>query len=251
MPQIIIIDEIGTELEVLAIQTIAEKGVRLIGTTHGNCLANLIKNPSLVNLIGGIQYVTLSDEEAKRRKTQKSILERKSVPTFEILIELENLDSWSIHEDVYRSVDFVLLNSFQLIQTRTTFLTERFQLKCKRFSLITHLFSSRSVSFRQLTSTSKSRLISNSQKSQQLGNQLIIYPYSLAPQLLQEVLSRLNVKCVLTNNIRQAHLIIGMKKHLRQNLKLKKVAMKKKIPIYSLNKISLYQLAKLFYKIQY
>jgi stage III sporulation protein SpoIIIAA len=88
MPQVIIIDEIGTELEVLAARTIAEKGVQLVGTTHGNCLENLIKNPPLVDLIGGIQYVTLSDDEAKRRGTQKSILERKAYPAFEIIIEI-------------------------------------------------------------------------------------------------------------------------------------------------------------------
>ena len=90
MPQVIIIDEIGTELEVLASRTIAEKGVQLVGTTHGNCLQNLIKNPSLADLIGGIQYVTLSDEEAKRRGTQKSILERKAYPAFEIVIEINH-----------------------------------------------------------------------------------------------------------------------------------------------------------------
>ena len=88
MPEVIIIDEIGTELEALAVRTIAEKGVQLIGTTHGNCLENLIKNPSLVDLIGGIQYVTLSDEEAKRRKTQKSVLERKLTQPFLSLSKL-------------------------------------------------------------------------------------------------------------------------------------------------------------------
>lgn len=84
MPQVIIIDEIGTELEALAARTIAEKGVQLVGTTHGICLENLIKNPPLTDLIGGIQYVTLSDEEAKRRGTQKSILERKAYPLFKL-----------------------------------------------------------------------------------------------------------------------------------------------------------------------
>ena len=88
MPEVIIIDEIGTELEALAARTIAEKGVQLVGTTHGNCLENLIKNPTLADLIGGIQYVTLSDDEAKRRGTQKSILERKAYPAFEIIVEI-------------------------------------------------------------------------------------------------------------------------------------------------------------------
>ena len=77
-------------LEALAARTIAEKGVQLVGTTHGNCLENLIKNPSLSDLIGGIQYVTISDEEAKRRGTQKSILERKSYPAFQLAIEVNN-----------------------------------------------------------------------------------------------------------------------------------------------------------------
>jgi stage III sporulation protein SpoIIIAA len=87
-------------LEVLAARTIAEKGVQLVGTTHGNCLENLIKNPPLADLIGGIQYVTLSDDEAKRRGTQKSILERKAYPAFEIIIEINQQNSWTIHEDV-------------------------------------------------------------------------------------------------------------------------------------------------------
>jgi stage III sporulation protein SpoIIIAA len=108
MPQVIIVDEIGTELEVLAARTIAEKGVQLVGTTHGNCLENLIKNPPLSDLIGGIQYVTLSDDEAKRRGTQKSILERKAYPAFEIVIEINHPNFWTIHEDVKNSVDLFL-----------------------------------------------------------------------------------------------------------------------------------------------
>merc|ERR1712174_170512 len=100
MPEAIIIDEIGTELEALTSRTIAEKGVQLIGTTHGNRLENLIKNPSLSDLIGGIQYVTLSDDEAKRRGTQKSILERKAYPAFEIIIEIHHSNIWTVHEDL-------------------------------------------------------------------------------------------------------------------------------------------------------
>merc|ERR1712194_306346 len=112
MPQVIIIDEIGTELEVLAARTISEKGIQLIGTTHGNNLKNLIKNPSLTNLIGGIQYVILSDEEAKKRRTQKSILERKALPAFQIAIEVNNASSWTIHENVANSVDLILRQDF-------------------------------------------------------------------------------------------------------------------------------------------
>ena len=118
MPEVIIIDEIGTELEALAACTIAEKGVQLIGTTHGNCLKNLIKNPSLSNLIGGIQYVTLSDDEAKQRGTQKSILERKGNPVFQLVVEINDQNSWTIHEDVKESIDLLLRENSSIRQIR-------------------------------------------------------------------------------------------------------------------------------------
>ncbi len=108
MPQVIVIDEIGTELEARAARTIAERGVQLIGTAHGNTLENLIINPTLADLIGGIQTVTLSDEEAKRRGTQKSILERMSPPTFNIVVEIQDRDKVAIHPDVTEAVDSVL-----------------------------------------------------------------------------------------------------------------------------------------------
>ena len=108
MPQVIVIDEIGTELEARAARTIAERGVQLIGTAHGNTLENLIINPTLADLIGGIQTVTLSDEEAKRRGTQKSILERMSPPTFNIVVEIQDRDKVAIHPDVAEAVDSIL-----------------------------------------------------------------------------------------------------------------------------------------------
>jgi stage III sporulation protein SpoIIIAA len=108
MPEVIVIDEIGTELEARAARTIAERGVQLIGTAHGNTLDNLIVNPTLSDLIGGIQTVTLSDEEAKRRGTQKSILERMAPPTFNILVEIQERHKVAIHPDVTEAVDSIL-----------------------------------------------------------------------------------------------------------------------------------------------
>ncbi len=108
MPQVIVIDEIGTELEAQASRTIAERGVQLVGTAHGNTLANLMMNPTLVDLVGGIQTVTLGDEEAKRRGTQKSILERISPPTFSIVVEIQDWDKVAIHPDVGEAVDATL-----------------------------------------------------------------------------------------------------------------------------------------------
>ncbi len=108
MPEVIIIDEIGTELEAQAARTIAERGVQLVGTAHGNTLENLIMNPTLSDLIGGIQTVTLGDEEARRRHTQKSILERKAPPTFDIEVEIVDYYKVTIHPDVIEAVDALL-----------------------------------------------------------------------------------------------------------------------------------------------
>jgi stage III sporulation protein SpoIIIAA len=108
MPQVIVIDEIGTELEAQAARTIAERGVMLIGTAHGNNLDNLMLNPTLSDLIGGIQSVTLGDEEARRRRTQKSVLERKAPPTFDVIIEIQDRDRVMVHSDVADTVDDLL-----------------------------------------------------------------------------------------------------------------------------------------------
>ncbi|HET7737828.1 MAG TPA: R3H domain-containing nucleic acid-binding protein [Tepidiformaceae bacterium] len=105
MPEVIVIDEIGTELEAAAARTIAERGVQLVGTAHGNSLENLMLNPTLSDLIGGIQSVTLGDEEARRRGTQKSILERKAPPTFDVVVEIQNWARVAVHGDVAATID--------------------------------------------------------------------------------------------------------------------------------------------------
>jgi stage III sporulation protein SpoIIIAA len=107
-PEAIIIDEIGRELEAEAARTIAERGVQLIGTAHGNTLENLLLNPTLSDLVGGIESVTLSDEEARRRGTQKTVLERRSPPTFDVLIEIQTRDRLAVHSDVAAAVDALL-----------------------------------------------------------------------------------------------------------------------------------------------
>ncbi|HNT24763.1 MAG TPA: R3H domain-containing nucleic acid-binding protein [Anaerolineales bacterium] len=107
-PEAIVIDEIGRELEAAAARTIAERGVQLIGTAHGNTLENLLLNPTLSDLVGGIESVTLSDEEARRRGTQKTVLERRSPPTFDVLIEIQTRDRLAVHTDVAGSVDALL-----------------------------------------------------------------------------------------------------------------------------------------------
>ena len=130
MPEVIVIDEIGTELEAQAARTIAERGVQLVGTAHGNTLENLMMNPTLSDLIGGIQTVTLGDEEAKRRGTQKSILERMSPPTFDIVVEIQDWDKVAIHPDVGEAVDALLRG--QPIATETRWLDEAGEVRSRK-----------------------------------------------------------------------------------------------------------------------
>jgi len=243
MPQVIIIDEIGTELEALTARTIAEKGVQLIGTTHGNCLENLIKNPSLADLIGGIQYVTLSDEEAKRRKTQKSILERKTYPAFSVAIEINDQNSWTIYENVQDSIDLLLHEKFRIIQTRKFIKNEKGLIKYSRFQKNRSNEESKSI---QTNTSWKSKNITNSSKFNDLEQKrLIIYIYSLSYNLVREAISKLDVDVKITKEIKQASLIIGLNTHLQQNQKLRKLARKKNIPIYKVSKNSIYQIVKL------
>jgi len=119
MPEVIVIDEIGTELEAIAARTIAERGVQLIGTAHGRTLENLLVNPTLSDLVGGVQAVTLGDEEAKRRGTQKTVLERKSPPTFDVLVEQLSWREVIVHCDVAAAVDAQLRGRLVHAERRT------------------------------------------------------------------------------------------------------------------------------------
>lgn len=118
MPEVIVIDEIGNELEAAAARTIAERGVQLIATAHGNSLSNLLVNPTLSDLIGGIQTVTLGDEEARRRHTQKSILERKAPPTFDVVVEQQSWQELIVHRDVSETVDSILRGQLVVAEER-------------------------------------------------------------------------------------------------------------------------------------
>ena len=256
MPEIIIIDEIGTELEVIAARTIAEKGVQLVGTTHGNCLENLIKNPSLADLIGGIEYVTLSDNEANRRGTQKSILERKAYPAFQIGIEINERNSWTIHENIKNSIDLILRGNYSVSQIRQFSTNEKMRLKYKKLQ-------TNSISIFKTPNFLKNSSISNTNnwtiltqqsniKSRNLKTRkLLIYTYSLSNNLIKEATSKLGLKVLLTNEIKHASIVVGLKKHLKQNLKLKKLAKQINIPIYIVHTASIYQVIKLFQSLIY
>jgi stage III sporulation protein SpoIIIAA len=250
MPEVIIIDEIGTELEALAARTIAEKGVQLVGTTHGNSLNNLIKNPTLTDLIGGIQYVTLSDDEAKRRGTQKSILERKAYPAFQIAIEINDQNLWTIHENVQNSIDLLLRGNYSFGQIRQIYSNQKIHLKYKKvqpdfYSLF--LTSNSLTSSALIPNENWPKFNSSNQKKYPIlkTKKLLIYTYSVSPNLIKEVIFKTGLNLVVTKDIKKANFIIGLKKYLKENFKLKKFAQQKNIPIYTVNRASLYQITKL------
>ena len=248
MPQVIVIDEIGTELEALAARTIAEKGVQLVGTTHGNCLENLIKNPSLSDLIGGIQYVTISDEEAKRRGTQKSIIERKSYPAFQLAIEVTNLFSWTIYENIEYSVDLILRENFYISQIRNIKKNEKLMIHYKKLQNDFLLKNSKFLNKKMIAFNRKWFLVNQFKNIKSLKlktTTLIVYPYSLSKNLIREILLKFGDKILFTMQIKQANIIIGLKKHLRQNFRLKNLANCQNIPIYAINQRSIFQIIRL------
>ena len=239
MPEVIIIDEISTKLETLAACTIAEKGVQLVGTTHGNCLKNLIKNPQLSNLIGGIQYVTLSDNEAKQRGTQKTILERIGYSPFQLVIEINTQNYWTIHEDVRKSIDLLLRENSSIVQIRQSKINKKITIEYNRLETnIGILFKSNKnlIIFDNFTKKSYS--------SNKLEH-IVIYHYKLSNNLMRETAAKMGIKITLTKEVKKATLIIGFKKHLKQNFKVKRFATENNIPIYSINRRSVFKLIKL------
>lgn len=253
MPEVVIIDEIGTKLESLAACTIAEKGVQLVGTTHGNCLKSLIKNLPLSNLIGGIQYVTLSDDEAKKRGTQKSIIERKGYPVFELIIEINNQTSWTIYEDVKESIDLLVRENPLIRQIRQSRINEKTLIKYNKLETNPDLLSTSPGTLNiqnYIISNNWSKLskyISLKYKNIYIVDisQILIYTHFLSNNLIREAVTKMGIKLTLTKEIKKADLIIGIKNRLKQNLKLRKLTIQKRIPIYSVNQKSVFQLIKL------
>jgi len=267
MPEVIVIDEIGTELEARAAQTIAERGVQLIGTAHGNYLASLIKNPTLSDLVGGIQYVTLSDEEARRRGTQKSILERKGPSAFQLAIEINDRLVWTIHERIEESVDMILQGVDPKQQVRD--LSENGQLKIslKKLDLdidnksIGNNSTKLNKAWRRLDKTKinhvkllktednnaldyeKVRIASKIIQSK--SNAVSIYTYSVSNNLVKKCSQSLNLDVKLTENINEAEVVLGLKSHLKGNLLLVLSAKKLGIPIYSIQKNTMPQITQI------
>ena len=190
MPEVIVIDEIGTEAEARAARTIAERGVQLIATAHGTSLENLIANPTLSDLVGGIQAVTLGDEEARRRHTQKTVLERKAPPTFDILIEIHNQDRFAVHFDVAQVVDAQLRGQ----TARPTIRTRQ---------------PDGSVAFEAPPPVADTPAAPRA--GERSGAPLRIFPYAVNPGRLERVIRDLDVHATLCTQPRYADVVLTLR----------------------------------------
>ncbi len=215
MPEVIVIDEIGTELEAQAARTIAERGVQLVGTAHGNTLENLILNPTLADLIGGIQSVTLGDEEAKRRGTQKSILERTSPPTFDIVVEIQDRDKVAIHPDVGQSVDATLRSQFPATETR--WLDETGEVKVEK-----------AVPVRPTRKTAKGKPPARESAQHKL------FLFGVNRGRFEQMSKEMQLGVDLVEDFSEANLFVTSKHHYRRKPQKVKEAEEANLPIYVL-----------------
>ena len=261
MPEVIIIDEIGTELEALAARTIAERGVQLVGTAHGNYLDSLIKNPTLSDLIGGIQYVTLGDDEAKRRGSQKSIIERKASPAFNIAIEIHDRNTWIVHENVDKAVDQILNGSLLICQRRTLSYDGSINIECDIFnnsefnklnnkkmnalnSTKSHFFNYSSI-LKPIENNYSNKNLSISSKSiknviSYNKNKLVyLYTYALNIEQIETAIQTLQLPIELTRDIIKADFILAIRSSVKHNTKLRQIAKYKKVTIYTVQNASL------------
>jgi len=211
MPEVIVIDEIGTELEAQAARTIAERGVQLVGTAHGNTLDNLMMNPTLSDLIGGIQTVTLGDEEARRRGTQKSILERKAPPTFDLVVEIQSWERVAIHPDVSAVVDATLRGHLIPLEERWF---EDGEMRVEK----------------ALPSAAREDV--QAKKPAWGDEPKNILPFGINRGRLEESVRRMRLPVSVVNNIDEADLLMTSKSHYRRKSQVLKDAEVRGVPIY-------------------
>lgn len=255
-PEVIVIDEIGRAQEAAAARTINERGVQLIGTAHGNTLENILLNPTLSDLVGGIESVTLSDEEARRRGTQKTVLERRSPPTFDVLIEIQDRQRVLVHPDVTYSVDAMLRGEPVLVEQRYRDESGDIRIEEQRLSVASTAVTGR----RDYTGRRQRQRDlgpgqngSRSGRSAQLANgsplddieddayengsgkrHLRIYAYGVARNRLLQTAKRLNVSVTLVNNLSDADVFVTLKSYYRKRRQLVRDAERTRTPVYVL-----------------
>src|SRR5690242_8994862 len=220
MPEVIVIDEIGTELEAAAARTIAERGVQLIATAHGQTLENLLVNPTLNDLLGGIQSVTLSDEEARRRGTQKSVLERKAPPTFDVLVEIQDRDRVAIHQPLADVVDTALRGPMQ---------TPKIRVRTREGRVISNVDTPVVVASEPPPAPAAN--------SKPLG----IFPYGVSRHHVEQSIRELDLPVRVLGNLDGAGAVLTLKNHYRRRPDSLRQAESRGLPIHILKSNSVSQ----------
>ncbi len=222
MPEVIVIDEIGTEAEALAARTIAERGVQLIATAHGNTLDNLLRNPILSDLVGGIQTVTLSDEEARRRRTQKTVLERKAPPTFDVLIEIQDRVSLAVHHNVALVVDGLLRGRSLRPEVRVRTADGGFEIQQPALAEPSMESEPEGESYRERPSR-RSRRAS-----------VRIFPYGVDRSRLDQAMQHGRIPATLVDDLEAADLILTLKSQEKHQSRRLREAQARGVPVYSI-----------------
>jgi stage III sporulation protein SpoIIIAA len=235
-PEVIVIDEIGRELEALAARTIAERGVQLIGTAHGQTLDNLLLNPTLSDLVGGIEAVTLSDEEARRRGTQKTVLERRAPPTFDVLIEIQHRDRFAVHLDIMSAVDSLLRDAAMSPEVRMRDADGKIQIE--KSAPAPKQKTDVKTPRRGLRSASASEEVPPAPKlTPSVGAALQtirVYAYGVAKNRLQQAAKRLGVPAVVVRDVSEADALVTLRTYYRNRQQTVMEAEQRGMPIYVL-----------------
>jgi hypothetical protein len=222
MPEVIIIDEIGRELEAAAARTIAERGVQLVGTAHGNTLDNIMLNPTLADLVGGIQTVTLSDEEARRRGTQKSVLERKAPPTFDVVVEIQDWNHLAVHHDVAGAVDAILRGRQMSAELR--YRDESGEVR-KQEAMLASPPAERPLPVIEFQVSREGR---------PTAGRVSVYAYGVSQNRLRQVATALQLPVNLVDNIHDADAVMTLKSYYRKRPQPISEAEHLGVPVYVL-----------------
>jgi hypothetical protein len=243
-PEVIVIDEIGRELEAAAARTIAERGVQLIGTAHGNTLENLLLNPTLSDLLGGIESVTLSDEEARRRGTQKTVLERRSPPTFDVLIEIQTRDQLAVHTDVAAAVDSLLRGYPMPPEIRMRDADGEIKIQQAAPPQVTARRPTHGVEgprrnggYQPNGPRGRARAQDASKEkgaSQEKLDTVRVYPFGVARNRLSNAVKRMRVPADLVREIGDADVLVTLRTHYRKRQRTVVDAEHRGIPVYVL-----------------
>jgi stage III sporulation protein SpoIIIAA len=235
MPQVIVIDEIGTEAEAMAARTIAERGVQLIGTAHGQTLENLLMNPTLADLMGGISAVTLSDEEARRRGTRKTVLERKAPPTFEVLIEIQDRDRLAIHQNVGEVVDALLRGYSPQPEVRQRTASGAIDIVQEADPAALAVTATGEI-LQPRTQAREDELLfgANGEAAGENDKPLMIFPYGVSRNKIERAIQNLRVNASIARKWDDADVVVTLKTLERKESERLKAIAAENVPIYSI-----------------